>query len=63
MRESVSAEAYGAFNKKKENFVATVITKTEDQKKRIRTKLNMSFMFKALDEKEKLVVIDAMEEK
>ena len=48
MRDSVSAEAYGSFNKKNENFVARVISKSEDQKKRIREKLNMSFMFKAL---------------
>ncbi len=30
MRESVSAEAYGSFNKKNENFVARVIQKSEE---------------------------------
>jgi len=39
-----------------------VITKTADAKKQIADKLNMSFMFSALDENEKSIVIDAMEE-
>lgn len=59
-RASVSAEAYGAFNKK-ENFKARVIEKTEEQKTRIKEKLLMSFMFKALDEKELETCIHAME--
>ena len=44
MRTSVSAEAYGKFNKKID-FVAKVIFKTEQQKARIREKLDKCFMF------------------
>lgn len=36
--------------------------KSEDAKAAIREKLNMAFMFSALDENEKKIVIDAMEE-
>lgn len=61
-RSSVSAEAYGNFNKKG-NFQARVIPKTEEQKKRIKDKLQKAFMFQALDEKETEIVINAMEEK
>lgn len=60
MRTSVSAEAYGKFNKKID-FVAKVIFKTEQQKARIREKLDKCFMFQALEDKEINVVIDAME--
>ena len=61
-RSSVSAEAYGKFNQKG-NFQARVIPKTEEQKKRIKDKLQKAFMFQALDEKETEIVINAMEEK
>lgn len=61
MRESVSAEAYGTFNKKTA-WVPVVIQKTEDQKARINDKLNKSFMFSALEESEKSTVVDAMKE-
>ena len=37
-RNSVSAEVYGSFNKK-DNFKAKVIPKTEEQRKRIQTKM------------------------
>lgn len=37
--------------------------KSEDQKKRIELRLSQAFMFSALDEKEKTIVINAMEEK
>lgn len=60
-RASVSAEAYGSWNMKKE-FVAKVIAKTDQQKARIREVLGSSFMFSALDEKEMSVVVDAMSE-
>ena len=56
-RVSVSAEAYGNYNKKG-NFKARVIPKNDDQKRRIRERLQ-----KALDEKETEIVINAMEEK
>jgi cAMP-dependent protein kinase regulator len=38
------------------------VPKSEDAKKRICEKLNLSFMFQHLDTKEKNIVIDAMEE-
>lgn len=60
-RVSVSAEAYGMWNRK-EDFKAKVITKTEESKKAIREKLNKSFMFAALSDSEKDIVIDAMQE-
>ena len=62
MRDSVSAEAYGSFNKK-EAWTPVVIPKTEDQKARIIDKLNKSFMFQALEQKEQQMVVDAMQEK
>lgn len=61
-RGSVSAEAFGEYNKKSD-FRARVIEKSEDTKAKILNRLNMAFMFQALDEKEKQIVVDAMEEK
>ena len=61
-RPSVSAEAYGNFNKKG-NFKARIIPKSEEQKRRIQERLSKAFMFQALDEKESEIVINAMEEK
>lgn len=61
MRQSVSAEAFGDFNKKQE-FVPRVNKKTEDQEQRIIDKLSQAFMFGALDNRERQIVIDAMEE-
>ena len=61
-RTSVSAEAFGAHNKR-EDFKARVIPKSEEQKSRINERLNKSFMFSVLDEGEKKIVVDAMEEK
>lgn len=61
-RSSVSAEVYGAFNKKGA-FKPRVIKKTPDQVKRIKERLEKAFMFQCLDEKEAEIVINAMEEK
>lgn len=61
-RTSVSAEVYGMYNKKSA-FVARVVPKTEDQKERIMKRLSQAFMFQALDEKEKEIVVNAMDEK
>lgn len=61
-RTSVSAEVYGRFNQKKE-YKAKIVPKTEAQKIRIRDRLSQAFMFSALDEKEKQIIIDAMEVK
>jgi cAMP-dependent protein kinase regulator len=61
-RASVSAEAFGAFNKK-EDFRANVIAKSEECKAAIMDKLNKSFMFSGLDDNEKDIVVGAMQEK
>lgn len=61
-RASVSAEAYGQWNQKKA-FVAKKIAKTDEQKERLKNVLSKSFLFSNLDDKDFVVVIDAMEEK
>jgi len=60
-RSSVSAEAYGAWNKKG-NFTAPVYPKSEEQKNRIKSALSKGFMFSMLDEKDLATVIDAFKE-
>ena len=60
-RASVSAEAFGTWNQKTA-FKANIIPKSADVKIALRKKLDMAFMFSALDEKEKNVVIYAMVE-
>jgi cAMP-dependent protein kinase regulator len=61
-RASVSAEAFGSWNKQKA-FEPKKFEKTPEQESAIRDKLNMAFMFSALDEKEKDIVIAAMQER
>jgi len=61
-RASVSAEAFGLHNKK-ENFKARVIPKSQEAKEAIMDKIEKSFMFSGLDDGEKKIVCDAMEEK
>lgn len=61
-RASVSAEAFGEFNKKAD-FKARVIPKSDEAKKAIMDKIEKSFMFSGLELAEKNTVIDAMEEK
>ena len=61
-RTAVSAEVYGEFNKK-EDFIARFIPKTEDQIKKIKQHVLVSFLFSNLDQKELDIVIGAMEEK
>jgi cAMP-dependent protein kinase regulator len=61
-RSSVCAEVYGNFNKK-ENFTAKIVPKTNEQKNLIKNRVNQSFMFSALEEKDLKTVVDAMEEK
>lgn len=60
-RSSVSAEAYGKFNKK-EAFVPKIVKKTNEQLERIRTRVTQSFLFNSLEEKDLLCVINAMDE-
>jgi cAMP-dependent protein kinase regulator len=61
-RTSVSAEVYGIFNKKS-IFEPRKVQKTEEQINRIIERVNQSFIFNCLDEKDLQAVIDAMEEK
>lgn len=61
-RASVSAEAFGRFNKK-EDFKPRVIAKSAEATAAIYDKINKSFMFSGLDDDEKKIVVDAMEEK
>jgi len=58
----VSAEAFGAFNKKSD-FKARVVPKSDAAKTAIKEKIEKSFMFSALTEQEKNVIIDAMDQK
>nr|AET50839.1 hypothetical protein [Eimeria tenella] len=60
-RQSVSAEAYGEWNKKT-NFVAPVHPKTPEVKERIQEILDNSFLFSSLDVEEIDVVLNAFEE-
>ena len=61
-RTSVSAEAYGHYNRK-ESFQPRVLPKTQSQIDRITDRLNHAFMFAALDSSERDIVILAMEER
>ncbi|KAL4435699.1 hypothetical protein ABPG74_018250 [Tetrahymena malaccensis] len=61
-RNSVSAEAYGMFNKR-ENFKPIVIAKSQDTKNKIYKRINEAFMFNCLDLKEREIIVNAMEEK
>ena len=61
-RTSVSAEAFGNWNQKKE-FKPKVVQKTPEVKARLVERLQKSFMFANLEEKERLIVVDSMEEK
>lgn len=59
-RSSVSAEVFGTFNKKG-IFKANFIPKSPATRKQIKEKLNESFLFKTLDEKDLETCIDAMD--
>lgn len=61
-RKSVSAEAFGMYNKKG-YFSARVVTKEDQTKAKIKDRLLRSFLFQSLDEHDLNIVIDAMEEK
>lgn len=60
-RSAVSAEAYGVWNKKSD-FKPRVIPKSDSQKSTLLNRLNSSFIFASLDDKDKSIVISAMEE-
>mmetsp|Transcript_48502 Transcript_48502/g.115322 ORF Transcript_48502/g.115322 Transcript_48502/m.115322 type:complete len:427 (-) Transcript_48502:188-1468(-) len=59
-RQSVSAEAHGAFNKKMA-FEPPVHDKTDAEKERLSSILKKSFLFSSLDEKELDVILMATE--
>jgi len=61
-RQSVSAEAYGQWNKKAE-FAAPVYEKTPEQKERIQKCLEPSFLFSVLEKQEMDTIILAFKEK
>lgn len=61
-RQSVSAEAYGQWNQKRD-FVAPEYPKTSEQQERIQTCLKKSFLFSGLDQDEMKTVILAFKEK
>ena len=60
-RASVSAEVFGAHNRR-EDYKPRVIPKDDEQKKRIKERMDQAFMFSGLDTKETEIVIMAMEE-
>jgi len=57
-RQSVSAEAYGTWNQKKA-FTPPNHPKTDEQKTRLKTTLQKSFMFSALEDKDMEVILGA----
>jgi cAMP-dependent protein kinase regulator len=59
-RTSVSAEAYGDWNKQKTNFEPPVYDKTSEQADRIRGMLQKSFIFETIDEKNLEILVNAM---
>jgi len=61
-RSSVSAEAYGDWNKKVD-FTPPVHAKTEDQTSRLQAVLKQSFLFSALEQPQLDIIIGAMVEK
>lgn len=60
-RGSVSAEAFGIWNKKG-NYKAVIVPKNDETKDKIRARLSKSFLFNSLEEKDFEIVIDAMTE-
>lgn len=61
-RTSVSAEAYGEWNKRSD-FIPRQIPKSNDQRQRIIEVLNKCFMFSSLDQLEREVLILSFEER
>ena len=61
-RPEVSSEAFGTYNKK-EDFQPRQIEKTEAQRQQVLDRLAHSFMFTALDDSEREIVVLAMEER
>jgi cAMP-dependent protein kinase regulator len=60
-RTSVSAESMAPSSD--QDYIKTVIPKTEEQRKRIEHSIRNNFLFKSLDEEQYVDVVDAMAEK
>lgn len=60
-RTSVSAEAFGIYHKKGD-FKPVVIEKSDEVKEKIKKRLDESFLFNTLNEKDQNIVLDAMKE-
>lgn len=60
-RTSVSAEAFGIYHKKGD-FKPIVIEKSDEVKEKIKKRLDESFLFNTLNEKDQNIVLDAMNE-
>lgn len=60
-RSSVSAEAFGEYNKKKD-FKKVVYPKNSSQRERIQTTMEKSILFSQLDDSEKDTVLNAFQE-
>mmetsp|Transcript_90860 Transcript_90860/g.266014 ORF Transcript_90860/g.266014 Transcript_90860/m.266014 type:complete len:404 (-) Transcript_90860:371-1582(-) len=60
-RQSVSAEAYGQWNKKQQ-FTAPTHSKTDEQKERLKGTLQKSFMFSGLESQDMETILMAMKE-
>lgn len=60
-RASVSAEAFGTWNKK-EDFKAPVYDKSDETKQALQARLEQAFMFSALNPEELEVVLGAMQQ-
>jgi len=60
-RSSVSAEAYGKWNQKRD-FTPVEVPKSDEAKDRIRSVLGKSFLFQALDAKDLEIIVGSMEE-
>ena len=61
-RISVSAEAYGSYNKQSD-FKPPVFGKSAETQKRLYAKLSNAFLFSHLADKEKSILVQAMQEK
>lgn len=61
-RLAISSESYGAFNKANDNFTPIVIQKSNEQRNKIKEKIQKSIFFKDLSEENLKIIIDAMKE-
>ena len=60
-RQGISAEVFGKYNQKKA-FEAKVIEKSQETQQQIRVLINRSILFQGLNNEDKQIIINAMEE-